>query len=141
MERFIHKKIDPNEIPIIFVRDTTANTPLKVSVKEWTNRYSPVSLNKLEIKLYRQALIYYTKKDYSKAIDLLKFLIVQTNYTHFEYIERLLTIYQIIDEPLKELQLLSSALAVSELISFPSTLIKKLKKRQSHVKEKIYRKR
>ncbi|MGX7172774.1 hypothetical protein [Enterococcus ratti] len=141
MERFIHKKIDPNEIPIIFVRDTTANTPLKVSVKEWTNRYSPVSLNELEIKLYRQALIYYTKKDYSKAIDLLKFLIVQTNYTHSEYIERLLTIYQIIDEPLKELQLLSSALAVSELISFPSTLIKKLEKRQSHVKEKIYRKR
>ena len=70
----IHKKIDPNEIPIIFVRDVNGHTPTKVSVKEWTDRYSPVSLNELQIKLYRQALAYYSEKDYAKAIDLLKFL-------------------------------------------------------------------
>ncbi|EOH89916.1 hypothetical protein ACTNBL_03030 [Enterococcus villorum] len=138
MERFIHKKRDPNEIPIIFVRDARGNTPFKVSVNEWTNRYSPLSLNELEIKLYRQALAYYSEKDYSKAIDLLKYLISQTSYTHFEYIERLATIYQIIDEPIKELQLLNSALSVAELISLPSALIKKLEKRRTHVKEKLY---
>lgn len=138
MERFIHKKMDPNEIPIIFVRDAKGNTPFKVSVKEWTNRYSPVSLNELEIKLYRQALVYYSEKDYSKAVDLLKYLISQTSYTHFEYIERLTTIYQLTNEPLKELQLLNSALSVAELTSLPSALIKKLEKRLGRAKEELY---
>ncbi|ENZ5528586.1 hypothetical protein ACGWIJ_001355 [Enterococcus hirae] len=133
----IHKKIDPNEIPIIFVRDVNGHTPTKVSVKEWTDRYSLVSLNELQIKLYRQALAYYSEKDYAKAIDLLKFLISQTNYTHFEYIERLATIYRIIDAPLKEFQLLSNTLSIANLIPLPSGLIKKLERRMITVKKML----
>ncbi|MBF8807948.1 MAG: hypothetical protein IC227_05855 [Enterococcus lacertideformus] len=136
MERYIHKKMNYNEIPIIFVRDDKGNRPFKVSVKEWTNRYSPVSLNELEIKLYRQALVYYSEQDYPKAIDLLKFLISKTSYTHFEYIERLATIYQITNAPLKEFHLLSSALSVAEVI--PPALVKKLEKRSARVKEQLY---
>lgn len=112
-------------MPIIFVRDTKGNVQRKVSVKEWTNRYSPASLNELEIKLYRQALSYYSEKDYSKAIDLLKFLITRTGYTRFEYIERLATIYQILGNQQEEYLLLTTVLSAATLISLPSSLIKK----------------
>lgn len=138
MERFIYKKTDPNDIPIIFVRDTQGNVHRKVSVKEWTNRYSPTSLNELEIKLYRQALNYYSEKDYSKAIDLLKFLISQTGYTHFEYIERLATIYQILGNQLEEYRLLTTVLSLATLISLPSSLLKKVEKRLILLKEILY---
>ncbi len=140
MERFIHKKMDPNEIPIIFVRDTYGHVQQKVSVNEWTTRYSPASLNELEIKLYRQALDYYTEKEYSKAIDLLRFLIVQTGYTHFEYIERLAILYQIIGDYQEEYQLLTAVLNAAPLISLPLGLVKKVEKRLVNVKESLYTK-
>lgn len=140
MERFIHKKIDPNDMPIIFVRDTKGNVQRKVSVKEWTNRYSPASLNELEIKLYRQALSYYSEKDYSKAIDLLKFLITRTGYTRFEYIERLATIYQILGNQQEEYLLLTTVLSAATLISLPSSLIKKIEKRVVLLIEVLYTK-
>ncbi|MGM9902540.1 hypothetical protein A5844_000210 [Enterococcus sp. 10A9_DIV0425] len=134
MERFIHKKADPNEIPIIFVRDMNGNIQKKVSVNEWNNQYSPASLDLLEIKLYRQALTYYSEQNYEKAIDLLKFLIQQTGYTHFEYIERLATIYRKIEEPTKEYQLLASVLASAELIGIPTGLIRKMERRINQLK-------
>ncbi|AUB52499.1 hypothetical protein [Enterococcus mundtii] len=140
MERFIHKKADPNEIPIIFVRDTAGNIQKKVSVNEWTNRYSPASLDLLEIKLYRQALTYYSEQDYEKAIDLLKFLIIQTGYTHFEYIERLATIYRKTHAEALEYQLLSSVLASAEIIGLPAGLIKKLERRIDQLKLSMARK-
>ena len=60
----------------------------------------------------------------TKAIDLLKFLIIQTGYTHFEYIERLATIYRKIHAEALEYQLLSSVLASAEIIGLPVGLIK-----------------
>ncbi|NVF17669.1 hypothetical protein HV446_08715 [Enterococcus faecium] len=129
MEKFTHKKMDPNEIPIIFVRDRKGNVQGKVSINEWNERRRPATLNELEIKLYRQALVYYGDQEYGKAIDLLKFLIARTEYTHFEYIERLANIYHIMNEPVKEYQLLDSVLSVAERIALPAGLEKKLVRR------------
>lgn len=110
MEKFTHKKMDPNEIPIIFVRDCKGNVQGKVSINEWNERRRPATLNELEIKLYRQSLVYYADQEYEKATDLLKFLIARTEYTRFEYIERLANIYHIMNEPVKEYQLLDTVL-------------------------------
>ncbi|WP_165006828.1 MULTISPECIES: hypothetical protein [unclassified Enterococcus] len=138
MERFLHKPSNPNEIPIIFVRDSNGNVQKKVSVNEWNKRYSPSSLNELEIKLYRQALVYYGDKEYEKAIDLLKFLIAKTDYTHFEYIERLANIYHLTEQPAKEYQLLVNVLAVAELVKLPSGIVKKMEKRVEKVKKILF---
>ena len=126
MEKFTHKKMDPNEIPIIFVRDCKGNVQGKVSINEWNERRRPATLNELEIKLYRQSLVYYADQEYEKATDLLKFLIARTEYTRFEYIERLANIYHIMNEPVKEYQLLDTVLSVAELIALPAGLEKKL---------------
>ena len=45
MEKFTHKKMDPNEIPIIFVRDCKGNVQGKVSINEWNERRRPATLN------------------------------------------------------------------------------------------------
>lgn len=137
MEKFTHKKMDPNEIPIIFVRDRKGNVQGKVSINEWNERRRPATLNELEIKLYRQALVYYGDQEYGKAIDLLKFLIARTEYTHFEYIERLANIYHIMNEPVKEYQLLDSVLSVAERIALPAGLEKKLVRRLLRVKQQL----
>ncbi|EMF0314843.1 hypothetical protein KDH33_000435 [Enterococcus faecium] len=137
MEKFTHKKMDPNEIPIIFVRDRKGNVQGKVSINEWNERCRPATLNELEIKLYRQALVYYGDQEYGKAIDLLKFLIARTKYTHFEYIERLANIYHIMNEPVKEYHLLDSVLSVAERIALPAGLEKKLVRRLLRVKQQL----
>lgn len=129
--------MDPNEIPIIFVRDRKGNVQGKVSINEWNERRRPATLNELEIKLYRQALVYYGDQEYGKAIDLLKFLIARTEYTHFEYIERLANIYHIMNEPVKEYQLLDSVLSVAERIALPAGLEKKLVRRLLRVKQQL----
>ncbi|MGG5358401.1 MULTISPECIES: hypothetical protein [unclassified Enterococcus] len=133
MKKFIQKKPHPNEMPIIIVRDSEGNVEKKVSVNEWNKRYRPASLNELEIKLYRQALAYYAEKDYGKAIDLLHFLIIHTEYTRYEYIERLANLYHFQGDLKKELQLIQSALAVAELVGLPQALIKKLEQRKSRL--------
>ena len=125
MEKFTHKKMDPNEIPIIFVRDCKGNVQGKVSINEWNERRRPATLNELEIKLYRQSLVYYADQEYEKATDLLKFLIARTEYTRFEYIERLANIYHIMNEPVKEYQLLDTVLSVAELESAMIILLNK----------------
>lgn len=135
MEKFTHKKMDPNEIPIIFVRDCKGNVQGKVSINEWNERRRPATLNELEIKLYRQSLVYYADQEYEKATDLLKFLIARTEYTRFEYIERLANIYHIMNEPVKEYQLLDTVLSVAELIALPAGLEKKLVRRLLRVKQ------
>lgn len=136
MERFNQKKPNPNEIPIIFVRDDSGNVQGKVSVNEWTNRHRPSSLNQLEIKLYRQALAYYAEQDLEKAIDILKFLILQTEYTHFEYVERLANIYHLKNELQLELKLLSSTISVAEVTGLPSGLVRKIERRIERIKKK-----
>lgn len=131
----IKKKPNPNEIPIIFVRDDSGNVQGKVSVNEWTNRHRPSSLNQLEIKLYRQALAYYAEQDLEKAIDILKFLILQTEYTHFEYVERLANIYHLKNELQLELKLLSSTISVAEVTGLPSGLVRKIERRIERIKK------
>lgn len=129
--------MDPNEIPIIFVRDCKGNVQGKVSINEWNERRRPATLNELEIKLYRQSLVYYADQEYEKATDLLKFLIARTEYTRFEYIERLANIYHIMNEPVKEYQLLDTVLSVAELIALPAGLEKKLVRRLLRVKQQL----
>ncbi|HBM6571422.1 TPA: hypothetical protein LY843_002776, partial [Enterococcus faecium] len=104
---------------------------------EWNERRRPATLNELEIKLYRQSLVYYADQEYEKATDLLKFLIARTEYTRFEYIERLANIYHIMNEPVKEYQLLDTVLSVAELIALPAGLEKKLVRRLLRVKQQL----
>ncbi|HBL3195314.1 TPA: hypothetical protein LQA44_000513, partial [Enterococcus faecium] len=67
----------------------------------------------------------------------LKFLIARTEYTRFEYIERLANIYHIMNEPVKEYQLLDTVLSVAELIALPAGLEKKLVRRLLRVKQQL----
>ena len=59
-------------------------------------------IEEFEIKLYREAITYYTQEAYMQAADLLKFLISQTDYTHYEYVERLANIYRIQEDLMQE---------------------------------------
>ena len=129
--------MDPNEIPIIFVRDCKGNVQGKVSINEWNERRRPATLNELEIKLYRQSLVYYADQEYEKATDLLKFLIARTEYTRFEYIERLANIYHIMNEPVKRISVIGHRL-VSSRTDCPSCWIrKKLVRRLLRVKQQL----
>ena len=121
MEKFTHKKMDPNEIPIIFVRDCKGNVQGKVSINEWNERRRMLpSMNWKSNCIVN--LLFITQIKSTKATDLLKFLIARTEYTRFEYIERLANIYHIMNEPVKEYQLLDTVLSVAELIALPAGL-------------------
>ena len=86
-------------------------------------------IEEFEIKLYREAITYYTQEAYMQAADLLKFLISQTDYTHYEYVERLANIYRIQEDLMQEKQLLLAARSSIRNLEFSEGIIKRIDQR------------
>ena len=95
-DKKISKEIcHPNDVPVIFIYNHQDEIIGKLSINEWkAQKKAAQLLNELEIKLYREAINYYTSNDFDKAEDILLFLILQTDYTHYEYVERLANLYR-----------------------------------------------
>ncbi len=102
----------------------------KLSINEWkAQKKAAQLLNELEIKLYREAINYYTSNDFDKAEDILLFLILQTDYTHYEYVERLANLYRRNQRHSKEKELLLTA--KKNMLAFEATegIIRRIDKR------------
>ena len=95
MEKISKETCHPNDVPVIFIYNHQDEIIGKLSINEWkAQKKAAQLLNELEIKLYREAINYYTSNDFDKAEDILLFLILQTDYTHYEYVERLANLYR-----------------------------------------------
>lgn len=90
------------ELPVILIRDHEGNVIEKISVKEWIRRKALPQNENFEIKLYREALNYYAIEELDKAEDLLLYLCELSDYTHYEYVERIANLYRRQNRPDKE---------------------------------------
>ncbi|MBP8693527.1 MAG: hypothetical protein KBH56_05175, partial [Enterococcus sp.] len=117
-------------VPVIFIYNHQDEIIGKLSINEWkAQKKAAQLLNELEIKLYREAINYYTSNDFDKAEDILLFLILQTDYTHYEYVERLANLYRRNQRHSKEKELLLKAR--KNMLAFEATegIIRRIDKR------------
>lgn len=130
MEKISKEICHPNDVPVIFIYNHQDEIIGKLSINEWkAQKKAAQLLNKLEIKLYREAINYYTSNDFEKAEDILLFLILQTDYTHYEYVERLANLYRRNQRHSKEKELLLKAR--KNMLAFEATegIIRRIDKR------------
>ncbi|MFZ1354004.1 MAG: hypothetical protein WAS52_05545 [Enterococcus aquimarinus] len=130
MEKISKEICHPNDVPVIFIYNHQDEIIGKLSINEWkAQKKAAQLLNDLEIKLYREAINYYTSNDFDKAEDILLFLILQTDYTHYEYVERLANLYRRNQRHSKEKELLLKA--KKNMLAFEATegIIRRIDKR------------
>ena len=130
MEKTSKETCHPNDVPVIFIYNHQDEIIGKLSINEWkAQKKAAQLLNELEIKLYREAINYYTSNDFDKAEDILLFLILQTDYTHYEYVERLANLYRRNQRHSKEKELLLKAR--KNMLAFEATegIIRRIDKR------------
>lgn len=130
MEKISKEICHPNDVPVIFIYNHQDEIIGKLSINEWkAQKKAAQLLNDLEIKLYREAINYYTSNDFDKAEDILLFLILQTDYTHYEYVERLANLYRRNQRHSKEKELLLKAR--KNMLAFEATegIIRRIDKR------------
>ena len=130
MEKISKEICHPNDVPVIFIYNHQDEIIGKLSINEWkAQKKAAQLLNELEIKLYREAINYYTSNDFDKAEDILLFLILQTDYTHYEYVERLANLYRRNQLHSKEKELLLKAR--KNMLAFEATegIIRRIDKR------------
>ncbi len=130
MEKISKEICHPNDVPVIFIYNHQDEIIGKLSINEWkAQKKAAQLLNELEIKLYREAINYYTSNDFDKAEDILLFLILQTDYTHYEYVERLANLYRRNQRHSKEKELLLKAR--KNMLAFEATegIIRRIDKR------------
>lgn len=130
MEKISKETCHPNDVPVIFIYNHQDEIIGKLSINEWkAQKKAAQRLNELEIKLYREAINYYTSNDFDKAEDILLFLILQTDYTHYEYVERLANLYRRNQRHSKEKELLLKA--KKNMLAFEATegIIRRIDKR------------
>ena len=130
MEKISKETCHPNDVPVIFIYNHQDEIIGKLSINEWkAQKKAAQLLNELEIKLYREAINYYTSNDFDKAEDILLFLILQTDYTHYEYVERLANLYRRNQRHSKEKELLLKA--KKNMLAFEGTegIIRRIDKR------------
>ena len=130
MEKISKETCYPNDVPVIFIYNHQDEIIGKLSINEWkAQKKAAQRLNELEIKLYREAINYYTSNDFDKAEDILLFLILQTDYTHYEYVERLANLYRRNQRHSKEKELLLKAR--KNMLAFEATegIIRRIDKR------------
>lgn len=107
MKKISDEASHPSDLPVIFTYNQAGEISGKISINDWrAEKEEAQLLNALEIKLYRESINYYTKHEFEKAEDLLLFLIHQTDYTHYEYVERLANLYRRQEKSAKEKDLL-----------------------------------
>ena len=120
----------PNDVPVIFLTDPTGKVMRKISINEWRALHADTDrIEELDIKLYREAISFYLQEDYPKAKDLLHFLINKTNYTHYEYVERLANIYRLEQEFAKEKALLLKAFQAINQLESVEGILRRIEKR------------
>lgn len=130
MKKINKPQVDPNDVPVIFLYDDNGMIADKVSINQWTQRIEENQhIENFEIRLYREALNYYGAKEFSKAEDLLKFLIKRTDYTHYEYIERLANIYRQQNRSSLEKELLLTTRKYFLPLEFSEGIVKRIDKR------------
>ena len=130
MEKISKETCHPNDVPVIVIYNHQDEIIGKLSINEWkAQKKAAQLLNELEIKLYREAINYYTSNDFDKAEDILLFLILQTDYTHYEYVERLANLYRRNQRHSKEKELLLKAR--KNMLAFEATegIIRRIDKR------------
>ena len=130
MEKISKETCHPNDVPVIFIYNHQDEIIGKLSINELkAQKKAAQRLNELEIKLYREAINYYTSNDFDKAEDILLFLILQTDYTHYEYVERLANLYRRNQRHSKEKELLLKAR--KNMLAFEATegIIRRIDKR------------
>ena len=130
MEKISKEICHPNDVPVIFIYNHQDEIIGKLSINELkAQKKAAQRLNELEIKLYREAINYYTSNDFDKAEDILLFLILQTDYTHYEYVERLANLYRRNQRHSKEKELLLKAR--KNMLAFEATegIIRRIDKR------------
>ena len=130
MEKISKEICHPNDVPVIFIYNHQDEIIGKLSINEWkAQKKAAQLLNELEIKLYREAINYYTSNDFDKEEDILLFLILQTDYTHYEYVERLANLYRRNQRHSKEKKLLLKAR--KNMLAFEATegIIRRIDKR------------
>ena len=130
MEKISKEICHPNDVPVIFIYNHQDEIIGKLSINEWkAQKKAAQLLNDLEIKLYREAINYYTSNDFDKAEDILLFLILQTDYTHYEYVERLANLYRRNQRHSKEKDILLKAR--KNMLAFEATegIIRRIDKR------------
>ena len=93
------------------------------------------TLNELEIKLYRQSCLL-RRSRVRESHRFIEFLIARTEYTRFEYIERLANIYHIMNE-LTRISVIGHRLVSSRTDCLPAGLEKKLVRRLLRVKQQL----
>lgn len=130
MKKIKNEMKHPNDVPVIFSYDDQGRIVDKVSVNEWKQKMKKSQLlEEFDIKLYRAAIDYYCVKDFSKAVDLLLYLIANTNYTHYEYVERLANIYHQEKQIKKEKELLITARKHIEPVELSIGVLQRIDKR------------
>ena len=130
MEKISKETCHPNDVPVLFIYNHQDEIIGKLSINEWkAQKKAAQRLNELEIKLYREAINYYTSNDFDKAEDILLFLILQTDYTNYEYVERLANLYRRNQRHSKEKELLLKAR--KNMLAFEATegIIRRIDKR------------
>ena len=124
----------PNDVPVIFLTDPTGKVVRKISINEWRSLKADLhAIEELDIKLYREAISFYLQEDYPKAKDLLHFLINKTDYTHYEYVERLATIYRLENEYAKEKALLLKAFQSIKQVESSEGILRRIEKRLAKI--------
>ena len=106
----------------------------KISINEWRDLKANSQKSKnLKSSYTGEAITYYTQEAYMQAADLLKFLISQTDYTHYEYVERLANIYRIQEDLMQEKQLLLAARSSIRNLEFSEGIIKRIDQRLAKI--------
>ena len=130
MKKISETPCHPNDVPVIFIYDHQGEIKGKISINEWKAKKEKAQLlNELEIKLYRESINYYTNNEFDKAEDILLFLISQTDYTHYEYVERLANLYRRKKRNSKEKELLLKARKNISAFDTSDGIIRRIDKR------------
>ncbi|MGX7195261.1 hypothetical protein [Enterococcus olivae] len=138
MRKSTQKQPDPNDVPVIFSYDQNGQLTGKLSINEWRKQKQEAQLlEEVEIKLYREAITYYSDNDLSKAEDILRHLIARTAYTRYEYVERLANIYRKQKRFSIEKELLLTARKNSLSLDFSEGILRRINKRLQKIEEKM----
>ncbi|KAF1302905.1 hypothetical protein IV487_00455 [Enterococcus saccharolyticus] len=136
MKKIQNEQTHPNDVPVIFLYDANGQITGKISVNEWKKQKQEAKLlEELEIKLYREAITYYGNNECTKAEDLLTYLIARTDYTHYEYVERLANIYRRQGRLASEKRLLLCARKNVDSLDFSEGIIRRIDKRLTKLEE------
>jgi hypothetical protein len=136
MKKIYQEQSHPNDVPVIFSYDAAGQITGKLSVNEWKKQKQQAKLlEELEIKLYREAITYYSNNELEKAEDLLLYLIACTDYTHYEYVERLANIYRKQQRFTKEKDLLIITRKNLGSVEFSEGIVRRINKRMKKLDE------